>query len=162
MSHPAPAAQAAAPIAPVTPEPLTYTYSTRNTFTTFAKFHGRNYFIWRRNTVTQPHAYGQWEVVDSSVIEPIPTDTVNPTPEEVCDLNTWNLFTARAYAEIVLQFEDNYRETITIINDPHHAWVTLESRYGSQQSGIQAVMNAKLTLARWSGRNPVMAHRNHM
>jgi len=57
----APAAPAAAHIAPVAPEPLAYTYSTGNEFAAFAKFNGKNYFMWRRNMGTRPHAHGQWE-----------------------------------------------------------------------------------------------------
>jgi hypothetical protein len=45
--------------------------------------------------------------------------------------------------------EDEYGDVIATIVDPHEAWVILESSYGSQQSGTQAV---ELTLARWDGR----------
>ena len=51
---------------------------------------------------------------------------------------------------------------IATINDPHEAWTMLESSYGSQQSGIQAVINAELTLAKWDGQTPITTHRDHM
>ncbi len=34
--------------------------------------------------------------------------------------------------------------------------------YGAQQSGIQSVINAELTLAKWDGRTPINEHRDHM
>ena len=69
---------------------------------------------------------------------------------------------ARADAEIALRLDDDYGETVATVNDPHEAWNTLERRYGSQQSGIQAVINAGLTLAKWDGQTPITAHRDHM
>jgi len=157
---PAAPAPAAAPVAPAAPEPLTY--STGNPFAAFSKFDGSNYFIWRRNMVTQPRAHGQWEVVDGSVVAPTDADPANPTPEEVRDLNAWNLRAARAYAEIALRLDEDYGETIAAISDPHQAWMMLESSYSSRQSGIQGNINAELTLARWDGQTPVTAHRDHM
>jgi len=112
--------------------------------------------------VTQLRAHGQWEVVDGSVVAPTYADPANPTPEEVRDLNAWNLRAARAYAEIALRLDEEYGETIAAISDPHQAWMMLESSYGSQQSGIQGNINAELTLARWDGQTPVTAHRDHM
>jgi hypothetical protein len=38
----------------------------------------------------------------------------------------------------------------------------LERSYGSQQSGIQAVINAELTLAKWDGMSPITVHRDYM
>jgi hypothetical protein len=51
---------------------------------------------------------------------------------------------------------------IVTIGDPHDAWTMLESSYGSRQSGIQTVINAELTLARWDGQTPITTHRDHM
>jgi hypothetical protein len=42
-----------------TPEPLPYTYSTGNAFAAFAKFNGKNYFVWKGNMETQLRALGQ-------------------------------------------------------------------------------------------------------
>ena len=112
--------------------------------------------------VTQLRAHGQWEVVDGSVVAPTYADPANPTPEEVRDLNAWNLRAARAYAEIALRLDEEYGETIAAISDPHQARMMLESSYGSQQSGIQGNINAELTLARWDGQTPVTAHHDHM
>ena len=56
----------------------------------------------------------------------------------------WKL-RAHTYSGIVLQLEGDYREAIAATNDPHDAWMMLESICGSQQSGIQAVINAELT-----------------
>ena len=50
-----------APATPAAPDPITYTYSTGNAFT---KSNSKSYFVWR-NMVTQLHAHGQWEVVDT-------------------------------------------------------------------------------------------------
>lgn len=58
--------------------------------------------------------------------------------------------------------EDGFGEAIATINDPHDAWTVLQGSYGSQQSGIQAVINAELTLARWDGQTPITTHRDHM
>ena len=122
-----------APAAPAAPEPPAYTYSTGNEFAAFAKFNGDNYFIWRRNMVTQLWALGQWEAVDGSIREPTPTIADHPTPEETREANTRKLRAARAYAEIALRPEDDYGEAIATINDPNDAWTMLESSYGSQQ-----------------------------
>ena len=58
--------------------------------------------------------------------------------------------------------EDEYGEVIASTDDPHDGWTILERSYGSQQSGIQAVINAELTLARWDGQTPITVHRDHM
>ena len=49
----------AAPAQPAAPEPLPYTYSTGNAFTSFPKIDRKNYFAWRRNMETQLKALGQ-------------------------------------------------------------------------------------------------------
>jgi hypothetical protein len=38
----------------------------------------------------------------------------------------------------------------------------LKRSYGAQQSGIQSVINAELTLAKWDGQTPITTHCNHM
>ena len=38
----------------------------------------------------------------------------------------------------------------------------LESSHGSQQSGIQSVINTDLTLTQWDRRTPITEHRDHM
>jgi len=76
-------------------------------------------------------------------------------------LNAWKLRSARAYAEIALRVDDDYGESISMIDDPHGAWVILES-YCSQQSGIQGAINAELTLVRWDGQTPIHTHHDHM
>ena len=53
-----------------------------------------------------------------------------------------------AHAEIALRVEDDFEDVIRTIDDPHDAWVMLEQSYGSQQSGIQSVINSESTLAR--------------
>ena len=78
---------------------------------------------------------------------PTVADPNAPTPNEVCTTAAWKLQAARAYAEIVLHVEDEYGEVIVLTDNPHNGWTTLESSYGLQQSGIQAVINAELTLA---------------
>ena len=93
---------------------------------------------------------------------PVPVDAQNPTAEETCKMDAWRLRVARAYAEIALRVEDDYREVIAAITDPHAAWTMLESSYGSQQSSIQSVINAELTLAKWDGAKPINDHRDHM
>ena len=148
----------AAPATPVAPKPPVYTYSTGNAFATFAKFNGKNYFIWRRNMMTQLRALGQWEVVDGSIKALMPAIPNHPTPDKTHELNTWKLQVARAYAEIALQLDDDYGEVIAMINNPHDAWMMLESSYGSQQSGIQAVINAELTLVKWDSQTPIQAN----
>ena len=87
--------------------------------------------------------------MDGSIKAPTPAIPDHPTPDETRELNAWKLRAARAYAEIALWLDDDYGEAIATINDPHGAWTMLESSYGSQQLGIQAVINAELTLAKW-------------
>jgi len=84
---------------------------------------------------TQLKALGQWEVVDGTTVQPNVVDPANPTPDETRQLTAWKLRAARAYAEIALRVEDEYGETIATTDDPHGAWVLLESSYGSRQSG---------------------------
>jgi len=48
-------------MAPATPDPITYTYSTEKAFT---KSNSKSYFMWR-NMAMQLHTHGQWEVVDT-------------------------------------------------------------------------------------------------
>jgi hypothetical protein len=38
----------------------------------------------------------------------------------------------------------------------------LETSYGSRQSGIQAIINTELTLARWDGQTPIITFRDDM
>ena len=93
---------------------------------------------------------------------PIAADPDNPTPDEIRAQAAWRLRAARAYAEIALRVEGDFEDVIRTIDDPHDAWVMLEQSYGSQQSGIQSVINSESTLARWGGQTPVNAHRDHM
>ena len=111
---------------------------------------------------TQLRALGQWDVVTGVLTVPRPVDVRNPTADETRLLDAWTLRAARAYAEIALRVEDDYGEVIAAITDPHTAWTTLESSYGSQQSGIQSVINAELTLAKWDSTKPINDHRDHM
>src|SRR5258706_12188610 len=143
-------------------DPLPYAYSTGNAFASFAKFNGKNYFAWRRKMETQLRAHAQWEVVTGVITAPTPHDPTKPTPDETRLEEAWKLQAARAYAEIALRVDDDYGEVIAAITDPHQAWTTLESSYGSQQAGIQSVINAELTLARWDGRTSINEHRDHM
>jgi len=57
----------------------------------------------------------------------------------------WKLRAARACAEIALRVEEDIGDVFGADDDPHNAWVMIESSYGSRQSGIQAVLNAELT-----------------
>jgi len=122
----------------------------------------RTAFIWRRNMETQLRALGQWEVVLGTVTAPVPAIPNQPTPDEIRRTNAWTLRSARAYAEIALRLDDEYGETIATTSEPHDAWTMLETSYGAQQSGIQSVINAELTLAKWDGKSPITAHRDHM
>jgi hypothetical protein len=148
--------------ATVTTEPLPYAYSTGNAFSAFAKFDGKNYFTWRRNMQTQLKALGQWEVVDGSVTAPTIATPGSPSQDGARALAAWKLRAARAYAEIALRVEDDYGDAIASIDNPHDCWTILETSYGSRQSGMQAVANAELTLARWDGQTPITTHRDHM
>ena len=149
----------APPAAPAAPDPISYAYSTRSSFSAFAKFNGKNYFMWRRNMEIQLKVLAQWEVVDGTLTAPVPLDPANPTPDELHASTAWTIRVARAYAEIALRVEDDFGEVIATIDNPHDTWTTLESSYGSRQSGIQAVINAELTLACWDGKTE---HRDHM
>ena len=164
MSAPpaAPIAPVALPAAQTQTQPLTYAYSTGNAYAAFSKFDGKNYFAWRRNMQTQLKALGQWEVVDGTVQAPTPVDPANPTPDEALEQTAWKLRAARAYAEIVLRTNDDLGDIYATIEDPHDAWVMLESSYGSRQTGIQAVINSELTLARWDGQTPITTFRDHL
>ena len=51
---------------------------------------------------------------------------------------------------------------IATTDDPHQTWVMPYGRYGSQQSGIQAVINSELTLARWDGQSPIITCHDDM
>ncbi len=143
-------------------DPLPYAYSTGNAFASFAKFNGRNYFAWRRKMETQLHAHGQWEVIMGVTTAPTPAIAASPTPDETSLLDAWKLRAARAYAEIALRVDDDYGEVIAAITDPHAAWIMLERSYGAQQTGIQSVISAELTLAKWDGMTPINKHRDHM
>jgi hypothetical protein len=158
---PAPA-HAHAAAATAANEPLPYAYSTGNAFAAFAKFNGKNYFAWREKMVTQRRALGQWMVVNGTTRAPVPATIGHPTPDETRQMEAWELRAARAYAEMALRVEDGYGGVISNITDPHEAWTALERGYGSQQSGIQAVINAELTLSRWDGMTPITDHRDYM
>ena len=67
-----------------------------------------------------------------------------------------------AYAEIALRVEDDYEDVIAMIDDPHQAWAMLESSYSPQQTGIQAVINSELMLARWDGHSPITTFRDYI
>ena len=159
---PAAAAIPAAPAAPAAHEPLSYAYSTGNAFNSFAKFNGKNYITWRRNMETQLRALGQWEVIEGVATAPTPATANQPTPDEARAITAWNLRAARAYAEIALRLEDDHSEAIATTSDPVAAWTMLESSFGTQQAGIQSILDAELTLARWDGQTPINAHRDRM
>ena len=69
---------------------------------------------------------------------------------------------AHTYTEIALRLEDEFSESISSITNPCDAWLMLETTYGAQQTGIQGVITAELTLARWDGQTPINAHHDHM
>ena len=112
--------------------------------------------------MTQLQALGQWEVVDGSIKALMPAIPNHPTPDKTCEINTWKLQVAHTYAKIALWLDNDYGEAITTINDPHDAWMMLESSYGSQKLGIQTVINAELTLAKWDSQTPITTHCDHM
>lgn len=112
--------------------------------------------------VTQLRALGQLEVVEGTLMPPVPADIAQPTADETKELNAWTLRNARAYAEIALRLEDEFSESISSITNPRDAWRMLETTYGAQQTGIQGVITAELTLAHWDGQTPINAHRDHM
>jgi len=62
----------------------------------------------------------------------------------------------------VLCLDNDYGEIIDTTTDPHAAWTLLEGSFGLQQSGIQSIVNAELTLAKWDGHKPINKHRDHM
>ena len=111
---------------------------------------------------TQLKALGQWEVIDGTVTTPVPVIPANLTLEEVLEQSTWKLHMVCAYAEIVLQVDNDLRDVFATHDDPHDAWVMLETSYGSCQSGIQAVINAELTLMWWDGQTPITTFCNHI
>ena len=111
---------------------------------------------------TQLKALGQWEAMDGIITAPVPVDVNAPTPDEPKALAAWKFRAARAYAEIALRVEEDLGDVFGVDDGPHNAWVTIESSYGSRQSGIQAVLKAELTLARWDGQTPITAFRDHM
>jgi len=86
-----------------------------------------------------------------------PSDS-NPRGDKVS--SRMELRAAQAYAEIVLRVEEDIGDVFGTDDDLHNAWVMIESSYGSRQSGIQAVINAELTLARWDGQTPITAFRD--
>ena len=108
---------------------------------------------------TELHALGQWEVIEGTVQAPTPATANQPTPDETRAINPWNLGAARAYAEIALRLEDDHSETIATTSDPVTAWTMLETSFGTQQAGIQSILDAELTLARWNGQTPINARR---
>ena len=67
---------------------------------------------------------------------------------------------ARALAEIVLWVEDDLGDMFPTFKAPHNT-VMLETSYGSSQSGIRAVINTELTLARWDGQTPITTFLDH-
>ena len=95
----------------------------------------------------QLKALGQWEVVQGTTTAPVPAIAATPTQEEIKSTVAWKLRAARAYAEIALRVEEDIGDVFGTDDDPHNAWVIIESSYGSRQSGIQAVINAELMLA---------------
>ena len=58
--------------------------------------------------------------------------------------------------------DNDLGDVFATYDDPHDAWVMLETSYGSRQSGIQAVINAELTLAWWDGQTPIMTFHDHI
>ena len=58
--------------------------------------------------------------------------------------------------------DNDLGDVFATYDDPHNAWVMLETSYGSCQSGIQAVINAELTLMQWDSQTPITTFRDHM
>ena len=103
--------------------------------------------IWRRNL----RLSANWR---SLMAPSVPRLQRTPTiPHRI--RAAWRLRAARAYAEIAPRGEDDFEDVTRTIDDPHDACVMLEQSYGSQQSGIQSVINSESTLARWDGQTPV-------
>ena len=92
--------------------------------------------------------------ISNDVATPQPTPTSQPHSDPSC----FELL-ARAYAEIVLRVVDALGDVFATIDDPYNSWVMLKTDSGSRQSGIQAVINAELTLARWDGQTPITSFR---
>jgi len=95
---------------------------------------------------TQLKALGQWEIIGGTAQALTPTDPATPTPVEAHKLAAWKLCMVHAYAKFALQVEDNIGDVFTTTDNPCDTWIILETSHGSHQSGIQAVINTKLTL----------------
>src|SRR5882757_8923112 len=142
---------------------LPYSVSTGSAFNAFDKLHGiKNYADWRDNMQTMLMSLRQWGLIAGSVTRPVPADATNITPQEVTDIDAFDLRAISAYQEIKYRVGDTAKSVLGKSRDPKTVWDILERRFGSRQEGLQESLINKLQKAAWDGKTSILTHRDVM
>lgn len=141
--------------AAITPElaaMTNYQTTTGNGFAIFSKLNNENFYQWKDNMTTLLCGLNQYEIVEGKVT----------TPADPTVLAAFNLRKSRAYMEIALRIEPEWKQPISATTDPKTAWDTLNSTYGAGLDGIRDILLAQLTAMRWDPSVPIMVHQMRM
>ena len=131
---------------------VNYLTTTGNGFSTFAKLTRENYYQWQQNMTTLLHGLNQYEMVDGTLT----------APTEPSLLAAYRLRAARAYMEIALRIEPEWKQPINGIQDPKQAWDKLNKTYGTALDGVCDILLAQLIGLRWDATTPIQVHQMRM
>lgn len=134
-----------------------YEVSTGSAFNAFPKLVGDNYWGWRDNIIPMMNILNQMCVLDGSVVVPAaPADPTKPTTAELKAVADHQLRLRRAFAELSLRIDPDWRQPISDLGDkPAEAWKKLEEAYGSKLAGTRAVLFGELTSTRYDGTSSI-------
>lgn len=134
-----------------------YLTTTGNGFSTFPKLTNENYHTWKINMTTLLRGLNQYTMVNGSSTRPPGTDAAAVTAQ-----SAWDLRAARAYMEIALRVENEWKQPIAAADTPKAAWDALADAYGVAQEGIRAVLFSQLTSLRYKPGTPIQNHQLKM
>ena len=121
-----------------------------------------NYAQWKKNTCTILKSLCQWDMVNGTIVALTPIDTDHLTAIETSAKEAFEGRQVSAYMEITFRMADSAKSVLDNEEDPKATWDHLEKRFGAKQEGVQAMLMAKLQLAKWDGTGIIHAHLDYM
>ena len=136
-----------APIVPTIPKK--YEFTTGNGFSTYPKFNGTNYLLWKTNITTRLKALNQWAMVLGSITKP--TD-----PEELGD---WLLHRDCCINEIISRIEEGFKNPVANTENLARVWAILEEHYGIKDQPVtEAYWVRIITQSLYDSETPIQDH----
>ena len=106
---------------------LPYSVSTRSAFSAFDKLQGsKNYAQWKKNMRTVLWSLRQWDVVNSTIVTPIPANPNQPTADKTSATQAYEVHQVSAYMEILFRMTDSTKSVLGNSEDPKATWDHLE------------------------------------